>query len=185
MSKRRRITFGTIRYFLREYIRKHMNTPDPNDRPYNRKPEQHIKQLEPIERYRLIRDDNGDETSTPMYATIDRPSAWEPFEQGATRGTLGSENGIILRDEEYEKNARITLEQDGSIAPFSITCGIYGWMVHTCFFSRFDEAVAAYWAMQEEIRHIVDSIPRHDDPDNSQNDDDTVEAITAFVNRYA
>ena len=31
--------------------------------------------------------------------------------------------------------ARITLERDCRVAPFAITCGIYGWMMHTRFFS--------------------------------------------------
>lgn len=32
----------------------------------------------------------------------------------------------LVRDEEHSAGARITLERDGSIAPFAITCGIYG-----------------------------------------------------------
>jgi hypothetical protein len=35
--------------------------------------------------------------------------------------------------------ARITLERDGH-QPFAITCGSYGWMVHTSFFSGEEEA---------------------------------------------
>ena len=56
---------------------------------------------------------------------------WVAVENGATIGTLGSEGGVIERDEEHADGARITIEQGGTIAPYSITCGIYGWMFHT------------------------------------------------------
>lgn len=53
---------------------------------------------------------------------------WEPFEQGTTIGTTGSEEGEIIRDEEWKGAARITIERGGEIAPFAITCGMYdGW----------------------------------------------------------
>ena len=60
---------------------------------------------------------------------------WYPFESGATLGQKGSEGGAILRDEEHPQEARITFERDTRIAPFAITCGIYGCMMHTRFFS--------------------------------------------------
>jgi hypothetical protein len=61
-------------------------------------------------------------------------SEWIEFEGGSTIGEQGSENGLTLKDEEQVRGARITLERDTRIAPFAITCGIYGWMVHTRFF---------------------------------------------------
>ena len=54
---------------------------------------------------------------------------WLPFENGTTIGATGSEGGVILRDELHPHGARITLEQTST--GFAITCGIYGWMVHT------------------------------------------------------
>jgi hypothetical protein len=65
---------------------------------------------------------------------------WYPAEEGRTLGTQGSEQGIILQDEEYAHETRITLEQC-HYPPFAITCGIYGWMVHTTFASSKDEAM--------------------------------------------
>jgi hypothetical protein len=64
-------------------------------------------------------------------------STWSRFvdEKGAPAVT-GSEGGTIVLDEEHGLGARITLEKDGAIAPFTITCGIYGWMAHTRFFSN-------------------------------------------------
>ena len=42
-----------------------------------------------------------------------------------------SEGGVILRELEHPDGARIALERGGAVSPFAITCGIYGWMVHT------------------------------------------------------
>jgi len=55
---------------------------------------------------------------------------WKPYDDGITIQNRGPENGIILYDEELREGARITLEKDGC-APYAITCGIYGLMVHT------------------------------------------------------
>ena len=41
----------------------------------------------------------------------------------------GSENGIILRDEEYKGSCRGTLEKCPKY--YAISCGVYGGMVHT------------------------------------------------------
>ena len=64
----------------------------------------------------------------------DGTPAWHPFEDGASIGQAGSEGGVIVRDDEHPWGARITLERDGGFAPFALTCGIYGWMVHTRWF---------------------------------------------------
>lgn len=55
--------------------------------------------------------------------------AWNPYAAGSTIGQRGSEDGLIIGDEEYCDSARITLERDclasGQPAiPFTITCGI-------------------------------------------------------------
>jgi hypothetical protein len=65
---------------------------------------------------------------------------WKPFDAGRSLGSLGSESGVILLDEEHVEGARITIERGGSTAPFSITCGVYGWMAHTRFFATEEEA---------------------------------------------
>ncbi len=75
-------------------------------------------------------------------------AVWYPFENGATLGQKGSEEGIILRDEEHPQEARITLERDTRTAPFAITCGIYGCMMHTRFFSLESEATSQYDTMK-------------------------------------
>lgn len=61
---------------------------------------------------------------------------WYPYENGATMGQVGSENGYVIRDDELgdpddseDADARLTLEQGRVDRPgwrFSAT--LYGWM---------------------------------------------------------
>jgi hypothetical protein len=73
---------------------------------------------------------------------------WIPFENGETVGQRGSEDGLILLDDEYPGCARITLERDA-----------VGWIVHTHFLSSENESRKAFDAMKLEINRIVDLIP--------------------------
>lgn len=77
-------------------------------------------------------------------------TSWYPFEDSKTIGTRGSENGIILLDEEHDIGARITLEKDGYHL-FALTCGIYGFMMLTGFASTEEEARVKYMAMRSDI----------------------------------
>ncbi len=87
-------------------------------------------------------------------------ATWHAFDGGATLGQQGAEEGIILQDEAHQEDARITLERDGHVAPFSITCGINGLFVHTAFASDEADALQKYAAMKERIDGIIRSRPR-------------------------
>ena len=76
---------------------------------------------------------------------------WKFFDSGKTIGSLGSENGIVIRDEEHSNGARLTLESDGVTAPFSITSGVYGEFFHTTFLSSRDKAENEFEVMKTEI----------------------------------
>jgi len=82
-------------------------------------------------------------------------SEWHPFENGSTIGQPGSEQGVTVRDEEHSLGARITLERAAGSAPFAITCGIYGWMLHTRFFGSEDEANAQYVLMKSALNELM------------------------------
>ena len=112
-------------------------------------------------------------------------SAWSSFvdESGAPAVT-GSEGGTIVLDEEHGLGARITLEKDGAIAPFAITCGIYGWMFHTRFFSSLDEATQAYEVMKPELVTILEAIPFSSDPEVKEKSARVSKAISDFVDRF-
>jgi hypothetical protein len=82
-------------------------------------------------------------------------NSWHPFDGGATLGQKGSEEGSIIRDEEHPLEARITLERDTVAAPFAITCGIYGCMMHTRFFSLESEACSQYDQMKGALSELL------------------------------
>jgi hypothetical protein len=103
---------------------------------------------------------------------------WQSFDKGRTIGKSGSETGVILLDEEHADGARITLEGDCRPAPFTITCGIFGWMVHTRFFANEEGARRAYEDMKQALDRIIRSIPLESDPDR----DTKMEATTRRIN---
>jgi hypothetical protein len=108
---------------------------------------------------------------------------WYKFDDSKTIGQIGSESGIIIADDEYESMARITIEKDGRTAPFSITSGIYGWMVHTRFFDTFEEARIQMELMKSDLESIVDKIPL----ENDSTDEDmkrVASEITVFVEKF-
>jgi hypothetical protein len=110
--------------------------------------------------------------------------SWYAFDDGRTVGQTGSEGGVIVRDEEHGDGARITLERNGSIAPYAITCGIYGWMVHTRFFRLESDGRTEFEEMREEMTRIVAQIPLATDPDVDARMRLVEQAISQFVDRF-
>ena len=100
---------------------------------------------------------------------------WISFDNGATIGQIGSESGVIIRDSEHPCGARITLERAGSIAPFSITCGIYGCMAHTCFFSTEQDASQQFELMADALASILQT---------SISDDNLLDSVGQFVEQF-
>ena len=109
---------------------------------------------------------------------------WQPFDNGRTIGGTGSESGVTLLDEEHVYGARITLERDGN-TPFAITCGIYGWMMHTCFFANEEDAGQAYKKMKQALDSIIQSVPLNNDPDPDAKMEATERMIREFVECYS
>jgi hypothetical protein len=107
-------------------------------------------------------------------------TSWYQFDNGATLGQKGSEGGSIVLDEEHPLGARITLECDATIAPFAITCGIYGWMVHTRFFGVQSEARGDYDLMRGALSGLLEKA------NENVNDSSQVlmEGVSAFVEIY-
>ncbi|MBN8734098.1 MAG: hypothetical protein J0L64_26410 [Acidobacteria bacterium] len=96
----------------------------------------------------------------------------------------GSEGGTIIRDEEHVHGARITLESATPSAPFTITCGIYGWMVHTRFFGNEFEAAADYEAMKQGLEDILAVIPAESEASSRDGTGTVVAAINFFLQRF-
>ena len=113
----------------------------------------------------------------------DDPMNWSVIDDGKTIGLVGSESGTIIRDEEHSEGARITIERGGNIAPCNITCGIYGWMVHTRFFGSEEEAQIEFNKMRQELGEIIKLIGDNAlDEDGAS--DKAVDAISQFVERF-
>ncbi len=104
---------------------------------------------------------------------------WYDFDEGYSIGTSGHDGGLIVRDEEHQSGARMTLEEDGSFAPFSITCGIYGWMFHTRYFSEEAEAAEEFELMKNDLDEILESFSSEDDAD-----EDTLNAISEEISEF-
>jgi hypothetical protein len=77
---------------------------------------------------------------------------------GSTVGKVGSECGAIVADESYDDGARITLERSTRSAPFAITCGLSGWLVHTRFFELEAEARSQFDAMKVALARISEAV---------------------------
>ncbi len=75
-------------------------------------------------------------------------------------GATGSEGGVVLADEEYKNACRITLEKCEKY--FTITCGIYGSMVHTAF-ADFENYQSLYNDMKQELQKFIDTDTTEDE----------------------
>ena len=94
---------------------------------------------------------------------------WTSFDGGSTVGEHGGEGGVIIKDEEFDSAARITLEKlsDGE---FVVTCGIYGTLVHTAWFNE----LSIYEKMKSDIENIL----------SQENEDEYHRLIEEFINKY-
>ena len=118
-------------------------------------------------------------------------AAWVPFENGATLGKVGSEGGSIIREERHTDGARICLERlskrrflRSPIVSYAITCGIFGWMVHTRFFDTAEDASVDYEAMKSEIVSILERLPLENDPLVEERMKPIPDLLYAFVEKF-
>jgi hypothetical protein len=80
----------------------------------------------------------------------------------------GTEGGVIVLDDVHDLGARITLEKFDEGGGGAITCGIYGWMMHTRFFDTEDSARHAFEEMKIDMGAILWRIPLESDLDPSK-----------------
>ncbi len=108
---------------------------------------------------------------------------WRVFIGGSTIGTQGTE-GVILCDEEHTDGARITLEKNGIAAPYAVTCGIPGWLVHTRFFQTERTARKAFKAMKAGLASVLCIIPREEDVTDGTKLMQVNAALADFMERF-
>ena len=98
---------------------------------------------------------------------------WSVFDDGITLDQVGPEGSVVLRDEEHPLGARFTMEQGGAVAPFTITCGVYGLLMHTRFFGSQANSEREYDAMKIGLVKVAEA----------EGQDSNAEA-SAFVERF-
>lgn len=109
---------------------------------------------------------------------------WQPFEEGRTIGKTGSEGGEIIIDQEHIDGARLTVERGCLRAPYAITCGVYGWMVHTRFFADDETAQHSADEMKTALSEILALIPNEGDDDEDEKMNAVSDALEAFTERF-
>jgi hypothetical protein len=104
-------------------------------------------------------------------------SSWFGYKDGRSIGSVGAEGGEILRDEEHEAGARVTLKRGTSYV--SVSCNVYGWMDHTRFFGSVADAQREYLLMKPPLANMVENILSA-----GKSDLKMWEAIADFVRRF-
>jgi hypothetical protein len=110
--------------------------------------------------------------------------SWHIYDQGHSIGLPGTECGSIVRDDEHDLGARITLERRARAAPWTITCGIYDWMVHTRFFSTEEQAREAFDAMKIELGQILHMAEEAADFEPERRLQIVSAAVSRFIDRF-
>ena len=113
-----------------------------------------------------------------------RRANWYDYDTGFSIGTVGADDGAIVRDEEHPSGARLTLEEESSSAPFAITCQIYGWLRHTRYFSDETEAAEEFDRMEEELEEILDALPADEETADDETRREVLEVLTMFTERF-
>lgn len=95
--------------------------------------------------------------------------SWTNFDGGSSVGERGTEGGEIIKDEEFDSAARITLERlpEGY---FAVTCGVCGAFFHTAWFSELEK----YDLMRSDIENVL----------SQENEDDFYRLIEEFTDKY-
>jgi hypothetical protein len=116
---------------------------------------------------------------------------WESFEGGRSIGLIGSEGGRIVFDDSHTDGARITLEVVShprflrrDRISYTITCGIYGWIVHTRFFTSRAEAFDEFQMMKLDLSAIIEKLPLESDPDLERLMAHVPAELHAFISRF-
>lgn len=108
---------------------------------------------------------------------------WAPYDEGRTIGLRGGEGGTIIRDEQHEAGARITLETRCLRAPVAINVVVQDWLLHTRFFLDERTAQEAYEAMKTALEKGI--FPLLPAGDLSDEDADVLNgAIAHFMEQY-
>ena len=110
---------------------------------------------------------------------------WKAVDDGATIGRTGFANGTILRDEQLEGTARITLEELQEEGSFTITASLSGWFDHAHTVTARGRARQEFEEMKSELTPLVDSIPFLSDPESEHKIVEVTSLVRRFMERFA
>lgn len=105
-------------------------------------------------------------------------SNWLAYDGGKSVGKVSVDGAVILRDDEHELGARITLKRSNSFV--SVACHIYGRTDHTRFFNGVSDAAREYAVMKTALDHVMNIIES-----TGGKDIKAWEAISEFVRRFS
>ncbi len=110
---------------------------------------------------------------------------WEEYDAGYTIGTVGADDGAVVRDEEHiSAAARITMEEESSFAPFVVTCQIYGWLRHTRYFEEEAEAENEFEVMKNELEEILETLPVDAENIDEETREEILETLEMFAEKF-
>lgn len=110
---------------------------------------------------------------------------WKAVDDGATIGRTGFANGTILRDEQLDSAARITLEEMQDDGHFTITASLSGWFDHAHTVAARGLARQEFEEMKNELTPLVSSIPLLSDPESEHKIVEVTSLVRRFVERFS
>jgi hypothetical protein len=102
---------------------------------------------------------------------------WHKYNEGKSINMGMAEDDVILRDDEHQLGARITLKRAKDF--LSISGHVYGWVDHTRFFTTISEAEREYVAMKKALGTVMNVIEETDSKEIK-----VWEAISEFIRRF-
>ena len=99
---------------------------------------------------------------------------WTSYGNGSTIGTVGSEGGDTVKDDELNNDARVTVENNRDGYAYAITIRVYGLFVHTVFCNKEDYA-KLFNSIKKDIEIFLKDLVLHEG---------TGELIEKFINKY-
>ncbi|AGC45548.1 hypothetical protein MYSTI_04250 [Myxococcus stipitatus DSM 14675] len=81
-------------------------------------------------------------------------TGWVSFDAGSTLGGMGSQGGVIARDEDFAGHLRLTYEVDASRSFHAVSCSVTGWLLHHRFFDQEAQALAEFEAMKPALEAL-------------------------------
>jgi hypothetical protein len=102
---------------------------------------------------------------------------WHKYDEGRSINKVGIEGSVILRDDEHQLGARITLKRGRDF--ISVSANIAGWIEHTRFFVTIPDAEREYKSMKTALGTMMNVIKAEDTKDIK-----VWEAISEFVRRF-